>query len=304
MGFWSWLFGEKTKATRIEHLKVLDVIDGDTIHVDLRGEKESLRLCCIDTEESRGGGNKPVTKAGKMASDMAKAYFMEDGEGCYVDIEFETDDLESVCLEKHRDTYGRLICYVFKFKENYNLKCVQEGWSPYFLKYGHSRLYHEEFVKAEEDARAEKLVIWDPKTNEGGPSRNYEALLPWWRTRGKLVKQFREQGAPAGALDAREDYPKIIESLGSGERLTVFCDLQGGIRAWPGDGAVVDIGTETRRLSLWIPDAANRKELTDKIDEHYAGRGPGYCYVAGDVTDYKGKPQIVVKDVDQLRDSV
>lgn len=62
-------------GTTIEGLKLIKVVDGDTIKVELNGEVESLRLCCLDTEESWPGGSKPVTKAGLLASKRAKEYF-------------------------------------------------------------------------------------------------------------------------------------------------------------------------------------------------------------------------------------
>ena len=62
-------------GTRINDLQVIKIVDGDTIDVMLEGEEERLRLICIDTEESHGGGNKPVTNAGKLASEWAKKLF-------------------------------------------------------------------------------------------------------------------------------------------------------------------------------------------------------------------------------------
>lgn len=307
MGFWSWLFGSSKKSggTRIEQLQVLDVIDGDTIRIDLRGEKETLRFCCVDTEESQGNSGKPITNAGKMASKMAKEYFRQGDGFCAVDIEFDTDDLEEVCLVKHRDTYGRLICYVHKHKENFNFKLIEEGWSPYFDKYGFSRLYHTDFVKAQADARGSQLVIWNPETNEGGPARDYDALLPWWNKRGKRVQRFRERGKPNGALDVREDYPEIIEAIDKGKELAVFCDLQRGISTRSGEGAALYVGTETQPFSLWIPNATSDagKKIVSLIENTYARRGFGFAYIVGEITTYKEKPQIVITDIDQIQDS-
>lgn len=84
------------KGTRIEGLAVVRVVDGDTIRVALAdGTEESLRLACVDTEESQPGRNdpdKPVTAAGTAATAMAKAYFAAPGGGiATVDLEFETD---------------------------------------------------------------------------------------------------------------------------------------------------------------------------------------------------------------------
>src|SRR5688500_20412456 len=102
-------------ATRIENLKVIKVVDGDTIHVNLNEDIEKLRLTNIDTEESLPGGDKPVTDIGKRTSQMTKAYFnLSEGTDVLVDIEFDTNDPVEVCLVKHRDNFVRLLCYIYK----------------------------------------------------------------------------------------------------------------------------------------------------------------------------------------------
>ena len=68
-------------GTTIEDLKLTKVVDGDTVKVEIDGKEESLRLCCLDTEESWVGGSKPVTNAGKLASKWAKEYFGVNEEG-------------------------------------------------------------------------------------------------------------------------------------------------------------------------------------------------------------------------------
>lgn len=59
-------------GTIIKDLKLVKVVDGDTIKVEIDGRVESLRICCLDTEESFYGSSKPVTNAGKLASKWAK----------------------------------------------------------------------------------------------------------------------------------------------------------------------------------------------------------------------------------------
>ncbi|MEG3840955.1 thermonuclease family protein [Microcoleus sp. herbarium14] len=292
-------------ATRIQNLQITQVVDGDTIKVSLNGKIESLRLICVDTEESHSGGSKPVTVAGKEASEMAKKYFATEGGGLTkVDIEFDTDDPIAIAVEKHRDNYGRLLCYVHKGEENYNLKLIQEGWSPYFVKYGRSRLYHRQMTEAESGAKAYNLMIWNPITNAKIPSRNYANLLPWWSMRASIVEEFRLSEATGGAFSLRLDYPKILAASETGKSITVFCDLQAGINKWIGDNALIHAGSVYHKLDLWIPDAETdtMAPLKRLIDKRYAGLGRGYVYVSGKVEHYKGKPQIVLKDIKQISD--
>ena len=291
--------------TRIQNLQITQVVDGDTIKVALNGKIESLRLICVDTEESHSGGSKPVTVAGKEASEMAKKYFATEGGGLTkVDIEFDTDDPIAIAVEKHRDNYGRLLCYVHRGEENYNLKLIKEGWSPYFVKYGRSRLYHRQMTEAESGAKAYNLMIWNPITNAKIPSRNYANLLPWWSMRASIVEEFRLSEATGGAFSLRLDYPKILAASETGKSITVFCDLQAGINKWIGDNALIHAGSVYHKLDLWIPDAETdtMAPLKRLIDKRYAGLGRGYVYVSGKVEHYKGKPQIVLRDIKQLSD--
>jgi micrococcal nuclease len=292
-------------ATRIQNLQITQVVDGDTVKVYLHGKTESLRLICVDTEESYSHTSKPVTVAGKAASEMAKKYFATaDGGLAKIDIEFDTDDPVEIAVEKHRDNYGRLLCYVYKCGENYNLKLIAEGWSPYFVKYGRSRLYHREMTEAEAAAKAYNLVIWNPITNAKIPSRNYANLLPWWSMRGSIVEEFRLSEARAGALSVRLHYPKILAASEKAKSITIFCDLQAGINKWIGGNALIYAGSVYHKLDLWIPDAETHEmaPLKRLIEKRYAGQGRGYVYISGQVEQYKSKPQIVLKNIKQFSD--
>ncbi|UNU25687.1 thermonuclease family protein [Microcoleus vaginatus] len=292
-------------ATRIQNLQITKVVDGDSIKISLNGKTESLRLICVDTEESHSGGSKPITAAGKAASEMAKKYFATaDGGLAQIDIEFDTDDPIEIAVEKHRDNYGRLLCYVHKDEENYNLKLIAEGWSPYFVKYGRSRLYHRQMTEAESAAKAYNLMIWNPITNAKIPCRNYANLLPWWSMRASIVEEFRLSKPTGGTFSLRLDYPKILAASETAKSITIFCDLQAGINKWIGNNALIYAGSVYHKLDLWIPDAETETmaPLKRLIDKRYAGQGRGYVYISGKVEQYKGKPQIVLRDIKQLSD--
>ncbi|MDP9364959.1 MAG: thermonuclease family protein [Chloroflexota bacterium] len=297
-------------GTRIGGLRVVRVVDGDTIRVALAdGTEESLRLACVDTEESlpgRNDPNKPVTAAGKAASAMAKAYFAEPGGGmATVDLEFETDGDVDLTSPRFRDNYGRLLCYVHKGEENYNLKLVRDGWSPYFVKYGRSRPHHAAMIAAEAEAQAAGARIWDPATNAGGPSWPYERLIPWWEMRGGIVEEFRRLGPGAGALDVRLDYDRIKAEMERAGRATVLCDLQAGIQPWRGGGALLYAGSVEHPFNLWIDDASDpaAAPLLRLLETRYAGSDKrNYVYVTGEIEAYRGRPQIVLSGTDQLSD--
>ena len=289
----------------INNALITDVADGDTIRVRIGQEEEKVRIGSVDTEESNPGGSKPVTRVGVKTAEMAKNFFtMESGMYTTVDLEFDTDESIDVCFDRHRDNYGRLICYVHRGDDHYNLKLIREGWSPYFMKYGRSRQYHAAFTDAEAEAQAMGRCIWDPAANKGGPSRDYSTLLPWWSWRSHIIEGYRERGITAGALSVRLDYRRILEAADVHEHITVFCDLQHGIAKRPGNGALIHAGSKLQPFNLWIPDT--RKDgaipLIRLIEMRYAGHGRGYVYVKGNAELYRDVPEIELTEVSQMSD--
>jgi len=301
-------------GTRIYNVRLTEVVDGDTLKVQVNGDDgefpETLRLLGIDTEES-AIGSKPVTNAGLEASRRAKEYFNCDEQGfptteTLVDLEFDSVEPEHVCLQQHRGYYGRLLCYVHKDGENYNLKMVREGLSPYFVKYGRSRLYHKDFLLAEAEAQSAERMIWDPATNQGGNSRNYATLIPWWHLRDSVVADHRSRGLQAGVLTVQKDLDDILVAAEMESTITVLCDLVNGVsEEYPGSGALIEAGTSSRQFNLWIPahSSAEAESIRCLIEKRYAGEGGrGYVFVSGTASMYDGKPEIVLYNVAQLSD--
>jgi len=292
-------------GTIIKGALITDVVDGDTVKVRLDQKEEKVRLGSVDTEESNPGGSKPVTRLGVEAAQMAQEFFStETGEFTTVDLEFDTDESIDDCFTRHRDNYGRLICYVHRGDENFNLKLIREGWSPYFVKYGRSRTYHTDFTDVEAEAQAMGCRIWDPSENAGGPSRDYTTLLPWWAWRAHIIEEYRERGIEAGALSVRLDYKRILEAADTNDHITVFCDLQHGIAKRPGGGALINAGTKVQPFNLWIPDARSDGAipLIRLIEKRYAGHGRGYVYVNGKTKIYREVPEIELTELSQLSD--
>lgn len=259
------------KGTIIKNIKLTKAVDGDTIKILLNDKEGSIRFACLDTEESQHGRDKPVTNAGSLASKWVKAYFGTTEEGIpsgniRMDIEFDTNDPEQVCRRKHRDNYGRLLCYVYKAgtQESSNLRIVEEGWSPYFVKYGRSRLYHLQFMEAESKAQSAGVAIWNPATNAGGEKRDYTALVPCWHFRDGVVQDYRTLGIQAGST-----FHKF-------------------------------------NLRIPNRDSAASQAALRLIETRYGGQRRNYVYVTGHASLYppsvQGKPQVVISATDQLKD--
>jgi len=199
--------------------EVVKVVDGDTVHVMRDGKVEKLRLLSVDTEEKlsgRGGSaTKPETVYGEECALWAKEVIdavAKEGKPAHVGLAFPGGD-------ERRDIYGRLLCHVIlPDGTDFNLMLVQLGKSPYFNKYGNSKICHAAFEEAQAAAQKEKLGIWDPKTNEpktpGAPAakRPYDTLLPWWNARAEAIDDYREQLANGDSNVAEADLATSVEA--------------------------------------------------------------------------------------------
>lgn len=101
----------ETAATSTGQLyKVSQVVDGNTIKVDLNGTIETIRLIGINTPETVDP-RKPVECFGKEASDKAKALLSN------TNVSLEADPTQG-----ERDKYGRLLRYVFMEDGTFSIK--------------------------------------------------------------------------------------------------------------------------------------------------------------------------------------
>ena len=129
---------------------------------------------------------KMATPLGEDAKHFAQAFF---------------DGVATVRLERDhpgeiRDYYGRYLAYVLVEKDgqwlNYNLEAVRAGMTPYFVKYGRSRRFHQQFLDAQAAAREAQLGIWKPGAMHYD---DYEERLRWWGEREAAITRFEAQQA-------------------------------------------------------------------------------------------------------------
>jgi len=131
-----------------ELYKVVKVIDGDTISVNIDGKIETIRLIGIDSPESVDP-RKPVQCFGKEASDKAKQILMG-----------KKVRLESDPTQGDKDKYKRLLRYVFlEDGTNFNRPMIEEGFAHEYT-YNAPYKYQDEFKVAELNAREEKRGLW------------------------------------------------------------------------------------------------------------------------------------------------
>lgn len=110
---------------------VLRVVDGDTFVINYNGTEEKVRLIGIDTPESVHPDAERNSAAGITASDYTKSLL----EGKSVTLEFDVQE---------RDTYGRLLAYVYVDGYMLNKKLLEEGYAV-MATYPPNVKYVEEF---------------------------------------------------------------------------------------------------------------------------------------------------------------
>ena len=133
-------------------VKFIKVVDGDTIYVELNGEKTRVRLIGINTAESVApyeylqATGKENTQEGKFASDYLKE-LMKDVTEVWLEFDLEMND-----------DYGRVLAYVWLDGEEkdgeksmLNIIMVRSGWAEPMTIEPNSR-YKEQIAIAAEEA--------------------------------------------------------------------------------------------------------------------------------------------------------
>lgn len=127
--------------------RLVSVVDGDTIKVEIRSEIVSVRLLGIDTPE-KVGGPRPGECYGQEATELAQSLLPP---GSTVLL---TRDVES------RDAYGRLLAYVHRLDGVFiNYEMVKAGAAvPLFFE--PNRRMQTEFLAAGDKARKDWIGLW------------------------------------------------------------------------------------------------------------------------------------------------
>jgi endonuclease YncB( thermonuclease family) len=296
-------------------LKRNAIIDGDTIKVD--GLDASLRLLGIDAEETfksdkawrayevgwetylaneQAKTSRPIKVPTPLGMD-AKHWTQEFFAGV-TNVKIERDHPKEI-----RDTYNRFLAYVFVERGeqwlNFNVELVRAGMSPYFPKYGYSRRFHQEFLAAQDEARAAKRGIW---ADGAQCYPDYDLRLAWWNARGDFVKQFDIDAAGDPSLIILTQWDSLAQleaRLGDEvEVLGAISDIRQGERG-PKRVLLSRRRTADFPLIFWEDDVFEESGI-----ERYKGE---FVRVRGVVTSYTDRRngrrqlQIEVRDPIQVR---
>jgi len=123
--------------------KVIRVIDGDTIIVNLEGKDESVRLIGIDAPETGECFNKEAT-------DEIKKLIAE-----------KNIVLESDSTQNNRDKYNRLLRYIFLEDNTFvNKIMIDEGFASEYTYLNSAYKYQTNFQESQKFAKTNNLGLW------------------------------------------------------------------------------------------------------------------------------------------------
>lgn len=158
LSLYEWRFGfglfRRKTVNGLVPVKLVAVYDGDTILVRMPdGSEETVRLLMIDAPESKHPDETKNTEEGRRAAEFLKKRLPK---GTSLYLEYEQG-------ENHRDSYGRLLAFVWLtsstsvestyIKENMlNAIILSEGHAVFHL-YDNGNPVREEYRKVLEDIR-------------------------------------------------------------------------------------------------------------------------------------------------------
>lgn len=128
-------------------MTLVDIIDGDTIKVRVNGKMETVRYLLVDTPESKNP-NKCVQLYAREAF-LRNSSLVKKGN---LTLEFEQGNI--------RDTYGRLLAYVYVDGESIQGTLLKEGYGRVAYIMNPPYKYLEQFREDESLAKKRKINIW------------------------------------------------------------------------------------------------------------------------------------------------
>lgn len=125
---------------------VVKIVDGDTIDVQIAGEKRRIRVLGIDTPEVYNG----VECGGRQASKAMKS-LLHVGDKVVLKGDSSQDDI---------DRYDRLLRYVFRGSTDVGLSLVKKGWARPYI-YNHNPFTRAvSYTKAGDKAEQAGRGVW------------------------------------------------------------------------------------------------------------------------------------------------
>lgn len=139
----------------IEMFRVTEVVDGDTIKVDIYGVLNSVRLIGLDTPETKDP-RKPVQCYGIEATEKMKQL-----------VEGKTVVLVGDSTQADRDNYDRLLRYVYLEDGTFVNQLMIVGGYAFEYTYDYPYQFQDDFKNAQTVAMNTKRGLWSETTCNG-----------------------------------------------------------------------------------------------------------------------------------------
>ena len=135
------------RHTTIGYYDVVEVFDGDTIAVNMRGAVEKIRMIGVDTPETKDP-RKPVQCYGERASNYTHATLSR------AKVRLQADPLST-----NRDRYDRLLRYVYLPDGTlYNAALLRQGYARAYTGFPFTK--SSEFQTIAATAQHESRGLW------------------------------------------------------------------------------------------------------------------------------------------------
>lgn len=138
--------------------RVTEILDGDTIEVDMDGTREKVRMIGVDTPETHDP-RKPVQCYGRAATDFTKSLIADQAVRLAADPE-----------NSNRDRYQRLLRYVYLPDGRLlQAEIIKAGYGFAYTSFPFTKA--DEFRALEKEARENNRGLWtscQPTENEYG----------------------------------------------------------------------------------------------------------------------------------------
>jgi micrococcal nuclease len=127
-------------------VKLIHIVDGDTIKVNVDGKEETVRFLLVDTPESVHP-NKPVQPFSKEASRFTEEMLT----GAKVELELDIGQ---------RDKYGRLLAYVYADGKSVQEALLVNGFARVAYVFAPNTKYVDSYRELQKQALEEAVGIW------------------------------------------------------------------------------------------------------------------------------------------------
>ena len=278
--------------------KIVRVIDGDTLALS---KGETVRLIGVDTPEL----HHPELPVQRFAQE-AHEFLQSMAEGAECRLEFEDGN--------RRDSYGRLLAYVYVEDKMLNEEILRRGYGYAYTRFTFSRM--AEFIAMERDARERRYGLWNYSLTDGGVTRlvtgydnlNMEGRRELDKLLQNLVKKYPSDSAPpshdgtpaiAGGFNTDSPKPENVGWRDASGYYGKHVTVEGRIVASHNSGKVclLNFHKDYKRYLTAVIFSGSFTMFPPNPEKYYLNK---VVRVTGRVKEYKGKPEIILNNPEQI----